>query len=288
MRPKPVRLTLVVVVTLLLICQGAAALDVPQLKGRVNDDAGILSSTTERQLDAVLKDLEQTDSTQIVVLTLPSLQGENLEEFSIRVAQQWLIGRQDLDNGVLLLIAVKERKLRIEVGYGLEGSLTDLMAGRIIRNVIAPRFKEGRFDQGVVDGVAAMIGVVKGEFTPPRQARRRSEGKGDSPRGLFLLFVFLIVVNMLGRLRRGMGAVAGGVIAPIVGAVFFHAGLIWLLLLIPIGIIAGLVLSLMGSPLIFGRRSGGIGSWGGGGFSSGGGFSGGGGSFGGGGASGGW
>lgn len=281
---------LVAVALALLVCHTALALDVPQLKGRVNDYAGILSPATERQLDTVLKDLERTDSTQIVVLTVSSLQGDNLEAFSLRVAEGWKIGQKDLDNGALLLIAVKERKLRIEVGYGLEGSLTDLMAGRIIRNVIVPRFKEGSFDQGVTDGVAAMIGVVKGEFTPPQQARRRPEGSGGgAPRGLLVLFVFLVLVNMLGRLRKGVGAVAGGIIAPILGAVFFHAGLIWLLLLIPIGVIAGVILSLMGSPLVFGHRSGRIGSWGGGGgFSSGGGFSGGGGGFGGGGASGGW
>ncbi|KPJ76196.1 MAG: methanol dehydrogenase [Deltaproteobacteria bacterium SG8_13] len=290
MRPRPIPATLLAVVFALLASR-AAALDVPPLQGRVNDTAGILSPATERQLDAVLKDLEQTDSTQIVVLTVPSLQGENLEEFSIRVAEKWQIGQKGLDNGALLLIAKKERKLRIEVGYGLEGRLTDLVSGRIIRNVIVPRFREGSFDQGVADGVAAMIGVVKGEFTPPQQARRRPEGEGSGfPRGLFALFAFLFLINMLGRLRRGMGAVAGGIIAPIVGAVFFHAGLLWLLLLIPLGLVAGFLLSLMGGPLTFGHRSGTIGYWGGGGggFSSGGGFSGGGGGFGGGGASGGW
>ena len=275
---------------LLLSSQPGAALDVPALKGRVNDYAGILSPSTERQLDAALKDLEQTDSTQIVVLTLPSLEGENLEAFSIRVAEQWQIGQKDLDNGALLLIAIKERKLRIEVGYGLEGSLTDLAAGRIIRNVIVPRFKQGRFDQGVTDGVAAMIGVVRGEFTPPQQTRRQPEGGGGFPRGLFALFAFVFLINMLGRLRRGLGAAAGAIIAPVVGAVFFQAGLIWLLLLIPLGLVAGFLLSLMGGPLVFGHGGGRIGYWGGGGgFSSGGGgFSGGGGGFGGGGASGGW
>ena len=281
--------TLFTVVLALAVCQTAAALEVPRLKGRVNDYAGMLSPATERHLDAVLSDLERTDSTQIAVLTVSSLEGENLEAFSIRVAEQWQIGQQAFDNGALLLIAKKERKLRIEVGYGLEGSLTDLMAGRIIRNVIVPRFKEGRFDQGVTDGVAAMIGVVKGEFTPPRQIRQPQRGKGgDSPRGLFLLFVALVMINMLGRLRRAMGAVAGGIIVPVAAAVFFQVSLIWVLLLIPIGVIAGLIISLMGSPLVFGHRSGRSGSWGGGGFSSGGGFSGGGGGFGGGGASGGW
>ena len=289
MRPKQILSTFVSVVLSLWVCLTAAALDVPVLKGRVNDTAGILSPATERQLNAVLADLERSDSTQIVVLTLPSLQGDSLEEFSLRVAEKWQIGQKEFDNGALLLIAIKERKLRIEVGYGLEGSLTDLMAGRIIRNIIVPRFKEGRFDQGVADGVSAMIGVVKGEFTPPQQSRRRPGG-GGFPGGFVTLLGFLFLFNMLGRLNRGLGAVAGGVIAPILGAVFFGAGLIWLVLLIPLGALVGFLLSLMGGPLIFGHRRGGIGYWGGGGggFSSGGGFSGGGGGFGGGGASGGW
>ena len=99
------------------------ALEVPPLKGRVNDYAGILSSATTRQLEGILGDLEKTDSTQIAVLTIPSLEGEVLEQFSIKVADQWKIGRADFDNGAILLIALKERKIRIEVGYGLEGSL---------------------------------------------------------------------------------------------------------------------------------------------------------------------
>jgi uncharacterized protein len=287
---RPTAAILVAVAVSLLVCRPSAALDVPRLKGRVNDYAGILAPATERQLETVLKDLERTDSTQIVVLTLPSLQGENLESFSIRVAEQWKIGQRELDNGALLLVAVKERKLRIEVGYGLEGRLTDLMAGRIIRNVIVPRFKAGSFDQGVTEGVAAMIGVVKGEFTPPQRARRRPEGGGGGfPGGVFAIFAVFFLINMLGRLRRGMGAVGGAIIAPIVGAVFFQASLLWLLLLIPLGLAGGFFLSLMGGPLVFGHHRGRNIYWGGGGgFSSGGGFSGGGGGFGGGGASGGW
>ena len=202
---RPILSILVAMAVTLIVCRPAAALDVPRLKGRVNDDAGMLSAATERQLDAVLRDLEQTDSTQIVVLTVPSLQGENLEAFSIRVAEQWKIGQKDFDNGALLLIARKERKLRIEVGYGLEGSLTDLMAGRIIRNVIVPRFKEGNFDRGVAEGVTAMIAVVKGEFTPPRRVQRQPKnGTGGFPGGLFALFAFLLFINLFGRLRRPM------------------------------------------------------------------------------------
>jgi uncharacterized protein len=286
----------ILMVLVLLSAGVATALEVPQLMGRVNDYADMLSPSTQRQLDAVLADLERTDSTQIVVLTLPSLAGENLEAFSIRVAEAWEIGQKDLDNGALLLVALRERKMRIEVGYGLEGSLTDLVSGRIIRHVIVPRFKAGNFDQGIVDGVAAMVGVVRGEYAPPQTSRyKKTPGGGFHSLFVPLLALFFFV-NVLGRVRRGIGAAAGGILAPIIGALFFNFSLIWVALLIPIGILGGLLLGGIGGPLVFGhtatRRSR-YGSgffWGGGGFSSGGfgGFSGGGGGFGGGGASGGW
>jgi len=281
----------------LLPVEGANALDVPKLRGRVNDTAGILSASTQKQLDAVLADLEQTDSTQIVVLTLPSLEGENLEAFSIRVAETWKIGQKGLDNGAVLLVALKERKIRIEVGYGLEGRLTDLAAGRIIRNVIVPRFKTGDFDQGIADGVAAMIGVVQGEYEPPQNSRGKDTSAGRFHSIFVSLLAFLFFINVLGRVRRGLGAAAGGFLAPIFGGLLFNLGLMATALLIPVGILAGFFLGSLGSPLVFGHapsrpgRSGSRIFWGGGGgFSSGGfgGFSGGGGGFGGGGASGGW
>ena len=264
------------------------ALEVPPLKGRVNDYAGILSSSTKQQLEGILDKLEETDSTQIAVLTIPSLEGEPLEEFSIKVADQWKIGQKGFDNGAILLIALKERKVRIEVGYGLEGTLTDLMAGRIIANVIVPQFKAGNFDQGVIDGVQAMIGIVRGEYKanekiPPGTGRKK---KGSSP-GFGGLIAFLFFISMLGRLRRPMGMAAGGVLAPIAAFLFFNFSFIWILLSIPVGLLAGFILSHLGAPLLYGGGHYRSGGFGGGGFSSGG-FSGGGGGFGGGGASGGW
>ena len=281
-----------------LICLAGTplyALDVPPLKGRVNDYAGMLSSYAKGQLDGMLRDLEKTDSTQIVVLTIPSLEGDALEDFSIKLAEQWKIGRKGLDNGAILLIVRKERNIRIEVGYGLEGALTDLMAGRIIRNVIVPQFKAGNIDQGVLDGIQAMSGVVRGEYEAPEKIPSRSSRKGGTHPGLFGLIAFVFLISMLGRLRRFLGAAAGAVILPLVGALFFNLNLIWILLLIPIGVLAGIVLSLIGPQLSSGhgrfRDSGRGGGWpggfGGGGFSSGG-FGGGGGGFGGGGASGSW
>jgi uncharacterized protein len=225
------------------------ALDVPPLKGRVNDYAGMLSAYTKQQLEGVLRDLAQTDSTQFVVLIIPSLGGEVLEEFSIKVADQWKIGQTGLDNGAVLLIAKKERNIRIEVGYGLEGSLTDLMAGRIIRNVIVPQFRAGNFDQGVLDGVQAMIGVVRGEYQAPEKIPSRSGPKLKGTNPFFIVFIaFVFIISILGRLRRFFGHGHSQ---------RSHWGAGW------------------------------SGGFGGGGFSSGG-FSGGGGGFGGGGASGGW
>jgi uncharacterized protein len=241
-------------------------------------------------LNGLLRELEQTDSTQLVVVTIPSLEGEDLEGFSIKLAEQWKIGQKGLDNGAILLIAKRERKVRIEVGYGLEGSLTDLMAGRIIRNVIVPQFKAGNFDRGVLEGIQAMSGVVRGEYKAPQKApSRRSSGRGSHP-GIFGLFAFVFLISMLGRLRRFLGVAGGAIIAPIAAAVFFNLNILWVLLLVPAGALAGLILSLIGPQMTFGHshyRRGGFGGFGGGGFSSGG-FGGGGGGFGGGGASGSW
>jgi uncharacterized protein len=279
------------VICALLCVRGAWALAVPALKGRVNDNAGLLGSATARQLEASLAQLEATDSTQIVVLTIPSLEGDSLEDFSMRVVEQWQIGQKGKDNGALLLVSKNDRKVRIEAGYGLEGKLTDLVSGRIIRNIIVPQFRMGNYDQGIIDGVAAMAGVVRGEFTAPETARR-SRGRGGASPGLVGLLALLFFINMLGRINRGMGAAAGGVLAPIAGGLFLNMGLLGILSLIPIGAAGGYLMGLMGGAVSFGRsvsdRHGGY--WGGGGFGGGdfGGFSGGGGGFGGGGASGGW
>lgn len=282
-------------IIILLFSSEIRALDVPQLKARVNDHARMLGSGVGRQLETVLAELERTDGTQVVLLTIDSLKGDSLEDFSIRVVEKWKLGQKDFDNGVLLLIAKNDRKIRIEVGYGLEGKLTDLVSGRIIRNVIAPQFKMGRFDQGILEGISAIIGVVKGEYTAPRAARRSRGGSGVSA-GLIPIIALILFINMLGRIHRFAGAAAGGVLAPIVAAIFFNPGIALLLGLVPIGVSSGLLMSYWGGPVSFGHavtrrhRSGYWGGGFGGGLGGGGfgGFSGGGGGFGGGGASGGW
>jgi uncharacterized protein len=270
--------------------------EVPALKGRVNDYAGILSPAAESRLETVLGDLERTDATQIVVLTLPSLGGETIEEYGIRIADAWKIGQKGLDNGAILIISKNDRKLRIEVGYGLEGTLTDLRAGRIIGNIIVPRFKAGDFEQGITEGVQAMIQVVRGEF---KAENRPAPSAVPWHENLFSIILVLFLINIMGRIRKPMGALAGAGLFPALGALFFNPGPFWTLVMIPVGALGGLAMSFFGPPIRSGPASfisrhgdgfrlGGGRSLGGGSFGGFGGFSGGGGGFGGGGASGGW
>lgn len=146
------------------------AAEVPYLTGRVNDHAGILSLATAQELESLLKAHEDSTSNQVAVLTVESLEGDVLEEFSIRVVDTWKLGKKGKDNGVLLLIAKKERAIRIEVGTGLEGALTDLTCGSIIRHEITPRFKSGDFDGGVRAGVQAILAAIRGEYTADRES----------------------------------------------------------------------------------------------------------------------
>ena len=151
---RPTRL--IVFLGLLLTAFQVYALDVPPLTGRVVDLAGVLPAQDAEQLTAQLKAHEEHTGNQVAVLILPSLEGEPLEEYSHRIATTWKLGRKGIDNGALLFIALKERKLRIEVGYGLEGTLTDLRSSRIIRQEIVPRFKAGDIPGGVRAGTEAM------------------------------------------------------------------------------------------------------------------------------------
>lgn len=140
------------------------ALDVPPLAGRIVDRARVLSVNEADSLSAALKAHEDTTGNQVAVLILPSLEGESLEEYAHRVATSWKLGQRGIDNGVLLLIAVKERRLRIEVGYGLEGTLTDLRSAHIIRNEIVPRFRAGDMAGGVRAGTEAILKTIEGTY----------------------------------------------------------------------------------------------------------------------------
>jgi len=153
-----------IVALLLTIAPGAQAKDVPFLAGRVNDTAGMLSPATVSELEALLAAHEDSTSNQVVVLTVASLEGEVLEEYSLKVAETWGLGQAEKDNGVLLLIARDDRKVRIEVGSGLEGDLTDALSGRIIRNEIVPRFRDGDFEGGIREGVISILSAIQGAY----------------------------------------------------------------------------------------------------------------------------
>ena len=159
------------------------AREIPFLSGHVIDEAGILEAGTRETLESQLATHEAETSNQVVVLIIPSLDGEVLEEYSLRVAETYKLGQADKDNGVLLLIARDDRKLRIEVGYGLEGSLTDALSSRIIRNEIVPHFRDGDFDRGVASGTDAILAAIAGEYTvdEPQTTTASSDDADESP-----------------------------------------------------------------------------------------------------------
>ncbi|HET9404432.1 MAG TPA: YgcG family protein, partial [Burkholderiales bacterium] len=141
--------------------------DIPFLTGRVVDNAEIVKPDTRRRITGQLQAHEQKTTNQIAVLTVPTLGGESVEEYSTRVFEQWKLGQKGKDNGVLVVVVPQDRRMRIEVGYGLEGTLPDAIAARIIRNVMTPRFKEGDYDGGIAQGVGAIIAQLEGK---PSQA----------------------------------------------------------------------------------------------------------------------
>ena len=236
---------------ILIVCitSQAFALDVPPLKRRVTDMVGVLSPSQQGRIEEKLYLFESQTSNQLAVLIIPSLGEGSIEDYSIRVVENWKLGDREKENGILLLIAFNDRQMRIEVGYGLEGALTDLLASSIIRNEIAPRFRTGDFYGGIDAAVTSIILATRNEYkADPNRDRRpaRESAKSFGSLIFFILFFLLFLVSG----RRG------------------RRGMLWFLL---------------GASMFRGGGSGG--GFGGGGF---GGFSGGGGGFGGGGASGGW
>ncbi len=140
----------------------------------------MISPGTRASLEKYLADLERTDSTQVAVLTIPSLDGDAMSDFAIRVAEAWKVGQKGEDNGVILLVSKADRKIRIEVGYGLEGVLTDVLSSQIIRNVIGPNFKAGNYDNGFAEGVTAIAGAVRGEYTAAPAKKDPAQGAAFS------------------------------------------------------------------------------------------------------------
>ncbi|MGP1664339.1 MAG: TPM domain-containing protein, partial [Rhodanobacter sp.] len=198
----------------------AAEAPVPPLQARVTDLTGTLSTERTAELERQLAAFEAKKGAQIAVLMVPTVQPETIEQYAVRAFEQWKLGRKGVDDGVLLVIAKDDRKLRIEVGYGLEGVLTDATSKRIISDDIVPQFKQGDFAAGVVAGVSRIMSVVDGEALPPPAAEPRS-GRGNlpfNPEWLIAVFVLFSVINrglraVLGRLgAAGAMAVVSGVI----------------------------------------------------------------------------
>jgi len=281
-----------------LLVGHAHALDVPKLTGYVNDYANMISPSAKNNLENELKNFEQTDSTQIVILTVPSLERDVIEDLSIRVAESWKIGQKGKDNGIIFTVAKQEKKMRIEVGRGLEGRVTDLMAGRIIDLVIKPKFKRGDFDGGFVAGVHSLIDATRGEFKADKNHLPKKKNGIQS--FLTILIFGGIALLFIGSISRIFGGVSGAIGLPaLVHLALTPIGLIAFIILSAAGLLAGLFL-----PKLFSSAGGHHGSgsfWSGGGYyGTGGGFSGGfgggdtggfssgGGDFGGGGASGDW
>lgn len=267
----------------------AALVAVPPLTGPVVDLTGTLTTPQTQTLDTQLRNFAEQKGSQVAVLVVPTTQPESIEQYSIRVVDAWKLGRARQDDGVLLLVAKDDHKLRIEVGYGLEGTIPDAIAKRIIAEIIAPRFRAGDFAGGITAGVDQIIKLIDGEQLPPPK-RNTTGGNGPDPELLIFVVVGALIFGKVvqATLGRSLGAAASGVAAGVVG---------WLI----VGSIAlAVVAAIAAFFLAFaGGRPGGGWSGGGGGFgggfggfgggsSGGGGFSGGGGGFGGGGASGGW
>jgi uncharacterized protein len=270
---------------LFLIALAAAEVAIPPLKARVIDLTGTLNEQQRSALEQTLQEFESRKGAQVAVLMVPSTQPETVEQYGVRVEESWKLGRKGVDDGVLLLVAKNDRKLHIEVGYGLEGVLPDAVAKRIIDEDIVPRFKQGDLYGGIRAGVDRIMRVVEGESLPAPQAR--SPAQNVSSHIDWLIPAILVLFFVGGILRMIFGRFAGsGVMAAAAGFVaWIIAGSLLVALLVGFFIF---ITGLFGSA---GRGYGGFGGYGGGsggGFGGGGGFSGGGGSSGGGGASGSW
>ena len=243
-----------------------AALTFPPLSGRVVDQAHVLSPQVQAELTAKLGALEQKTSRQLVVVTLTSLQGDDIEDYGNKLLRTWGIGQKATNNGVLFIIVPSEHKLRIEVGYGLEGQFTDALSSIILQRSVIPRFRAGDIQGGVVAGTDEIItqlgldpSTAEARATAATQTLARPQGRSGNPLGGIVPILLMVFIGF--HLLRGRGGVGG-------------SGLGWLLPMMILGSSRG-------------GWGGGGGDFGGGGF-GGGGFSGGGGSSGGGGASGGW
>lgn len=189
-------------VCLALACLGLVAADFPRLSGRVVDNAGLLDAPAEQRISDLLAGHENATTNQVVVVTLKDLGGEVIEDYGYQLGRHWGIGQKGKDNGVLLIVAQKERKVRIEVGYGLEGTLTDAISSNIIYSIIVPGFKKGQFSESIEAGATAIVQALGGQYT----MKKRKNSKSNSFSYIHLIF-FIIVIFM--NIGRGFGRRSG-------------------------------------------------------------------------------
>jgi uncharacterized protein len=284
MAVKTARASLLAIALCWAVIAGAQV-PVPPLGGRVTDRTATLTDEQKSALEQTLRSFEARKGSQVAVLIVPSTAPETIEQYALRVAERWKPGRKNVDDGALLVVAKDDRTLRIEVGYGLEGALTDAACKRIISEIIVPRFRQEDFYGGIADGVDRILRVIDGEPLPKPEERRSGGTRGI---GSFLPVMMILALVVGGVLHTVLGKFPGALVTG--GAV---SVVTWMLVgAISVALIAGVIaflFTLMGGGM-GGRglgRGGFGGGFGGGGF-GGGGFSGGGGGFGGGGASGRW
>lgn len=288
-RPSARRLAYAFAAALLLVVAALRAhadVAVPPLEARVTDLTGSLTAQQRETLERELAAFEARKGAQIAVLLVPTTEPETIEQYGIRVAESWKLGREGIDDGALLLVAMKDRELRVEVGYGLEGVIPDAVAKRVIAEIIVPYFKQSDYYGGILAGVNRLMRLIEGEPLPPPEARDTSWSRWEQA----LPFAFVAVFVIGGILRAVLGRFLGALTASGITAV-----VVWI-------IVGSLIAALLFSLFVFfftlaggmRARRGGYGGWSsGGGFGRGGGFGGGGfrgggGGFGGGGASGRW
>jgi uncharacterized protein len=269
------------------VSQAQDLVPVPPLAGRVTDLTGSLSAEQTATLDKRLAAFEARKGAQIAVLLVPTTRPETIEQFGIRVAEKWKIGRANVDDGVIVIVARQDRALRIEVGYGLEGAIPDLKASRIIREIITPRFRQNDFYGGLAAGTQAVMGLVEGEDLPPPKAQGKPGNRGiailESNFMILVIGFTILGVILTTILGRFIGSVltgsAAGLLVWLLASTLFVGGVVGL-------IVFFITLSRGGTGFGSAGSHRGGGGWSGGG--GGGSFGGGGGSFGGGGASGRW
>jgi uncharacterized protein len=278
----------IAVLSVLALGSAHSQVPVPALVGHVTDQTGTLTQQQKSSLEKTLSAFEARKGTQLAILLVPTTAPEAIEPYALRVAEQWKLGRKKVDDGVILVVAKDDRTVRIEVGYGLEGALSDIVSKRIISETIVPRFQQGDFYAGLQSGTDQIMGVIDGEPLPAVQGSSKAADQGLQQ---FVPLLFIVALALGSVLRRVFGKVGGSLITGIAvtGLAWFVIGT---LLYAVLAGLASMVVTLMGAGTVLrgvgGLYGGGRGGSGGGGGFGGGGFRGGGGGFGGGGASGRW